>query len=282
VGIVIPLFLVLIIIPLYFANRPGVTESEMLWIMGVPMGLFLLIIVGGVPLAMVYTIRRRSSWLDAIFELYRLEGKSYALTGRQYHGKVHGRDVDVYYTRGPQLNIYVTTEVNTRLMVSAEEDVSRGVAGFLNRVPVEFDTQSMEGFVVFAHEEGWARDFLSEPEVLSLLQDIIQEENNFLYKQVYLNPGAFGLRLYRSNQMWGHSIEPEQGKAWMEKLIRLAELAERMPAPQEALEEGALENKVRTGTFKPGRTTAIILMIAVAISLCIGLVILGILLLLVN
>ena len=63
----------------------------------------------------------------------------------------------------------------------------------------------------------------------------------------------------------------------MEKLFRLAEIAERLPAPRETLEEGALERKVRTGTLKPGRIAAIVIIVVIVIPLCIGLGILGVL-----
>ncbi len=47
VAIVVPFSCLLVFTPLYFANLPGVSARASLWIMVIPMALFLLLIIGG-------------------------------------------------------------------------------------------------------------------------------------------------------------------------------------------------------------------------------------------
>lgn len=269
--IVIPLFTVCILIPLYFANRPGVTDSEFLLIMIIPAVLFLVVLFGGGYGFLAWSKRKRSNWLDQIFLPFGLEGRRYATTGRQYHGRVHGREIDVLFVRGPMLSIYISTEVYTRASFSDSEDVSQRAAAAFNKTPLD---SGMADLTVYAYEDEWGQNFINEPEVQSLLRDLIFDESPFYIRQVQLEPGYIMLRLYRSNKMFDFAIPPEQGKKWVEQLLGLAELAEQQEAPKESLPASKLGEDLREG--KVGKLGLVIAAVVVVLSLCVGLVAIGV------
>jgi hypothetical protein len=80
-----------------------------------------------------------------------------------------------------------------------------------------------------------------------LLKGLILDESPFYIRQVQFEPGLLLLRLYRSNKMFGFEIPAEQGKRWVEQLIRLAELVEAQSSPDEKLPPSSLTEKLREG-----------------------------------
>ena len=265
VAIVIPLFGACILVPLFFANRPGVGKTEMLLILVIPMGLFLLALLGGSLGFLFWSMRRRAAWMDEIFAPFGLVGSSYALTGRQYHGKVRGRKADVLFTRGPMLSIYLSTDVFTRAAFGNPQDVSTGLAKAFNKTPLDWGGDEL---TIFSHEDEWGRSFISQPEVQAALKDLILDESPFFIQQVLLEPGYLMLRLYRSKAMFDFKIPPEQGKRWVDRLVWLAELAERQPAPKESLPASALTQNLRQG--KAAKWGWLIVGIIMLLTLCMG------------
>lgn len=269
VVIVIPLFTVLILVPLYLANRSGVTSNEALWIMVIPAAIFILLLIGGGYGLIYYSVIRRGKWLDQVFLPIGLEGRSFAVIGRQYHGTVDGREVDVFFSRGPLLTIYVGTTVKTRVSIADVEDVSLTLAGLFNKYPLELGSPRLTGY---AHETEWGQTFVNHQDVEDIAAELIFEEHPFLIRQILLNPDAIMLRLYRSRRLWDFKFNPEQGRHWLEGLIRLVEIAEELPVPKEPIEESELSEKVRHGNLRTGRIVGIIVAALVGIPTCIAVV----------
>lgn len=250
IAIAIPLLCLCIFVPLFFANRPGVSSEASLWIMVVPASLFLLIMFGGGFGAIFYSIRRRTKWLDEAFASFGLEGSSYAVIGRQYHGTYRGREIDINFARGPMFNLYLSTPLQTRVSISDKEDVSKTLTGLFNKEPLEIPEAEQKKLTVFAEEEEWGTEFITHPDVIPIANGLIREEHPFLFRYVQLNPGVFLLRLYRSKKMLDFQFTPEQAKHWVAELFRLAEIAESLSPPQEEIPIGELEHKLRKGTSK--------------------------------
>lgn len=269
VVIAVPLLGAFIFLPLYLANRPGVSSDEALWIMAVPAAVFLLLMFGGSFGAIWYSIRRRGKWLDAVFLPLGLEGRQYAVIGRQYHGRIQAREVDVFYARGPLLTVYVGTRLKTRLSLAAREDVSPKLAGVFNNDPLELTDLRL---VAYAHDAVWGREFVAQPEVVQTAAALIFEEHPFLFRQVILNPEALMLRLYRSKQIRDFRFTPEQGRRWIEALIRLAEIGEGLPAPGEEIEESGFSEKARQGKLRTGWIAGGIVALLIGIPTCVAVI----------
>jgi hypothetical protein len=270
VAIVVPLFVVCILLPLYFANRPGVSETEFLLITIIPAALFLVVLFGGGFGFLFWSIRRRASWLDEIFISLGLKGKSYTFTGRQYHGKVRGRNVDVLFTRGPSLSIYISTDVFTSLTISDPVDVSQNIAKVLHKTPL--DTHSKD-LTFFAKDEVWGKQLANDPEAHQLLKELIFDEHPYHIRHVLFEPGFILLRLYRSQKMFDFKIPPEQGKRWVDKLLHLAEIAEGFEPPQVEMATSSVSTSIREGkATKIGWIVAAVILIMTG---CVALIAVG-------
>ena len=267
VAVVLPLICSFIFIPLYLANRPGVTESEALLIMVIPAVLFLFLIFGGSALTIILSIRRRAVWLDAAFDAFNLEGSSYAMTGRQYHGQYRGREMDVSFLRGPSLLINLSTDLMTRMTISDSQSVLQGLANLVNKETIQMENDQL---IAYPHELEWAKTYLYNPQVRALLVDLVFDEHPFLIRQVEFQPGTITLRLYRSNKIFGFKVLPEQVRKWVSTLLELVEIAERQPAPAVILDPSTLATSVREG--KTARYAWIIIGAIAGVSVCIGII----------
>ncbi|MCJ7622915.1 MAG: hypothetical protein MUO76_05395 [Anaerolineaceae bacterium] len=272
-AIAIPLTCILVFIPVYFATRSGVSSSQSLWIMVIPASLYLLILIGGGAAAVLYFIRRRSRWMDDIFIPLGLEGRSYTITGRQYHGTIAGRKVDVLYYRGPALNIYIESDIGTRLSLSPSDNIIPALSGLFKKEPFRLDDIPDQVITVIAHEERWARQLVAQAEVVGLVRELVFDDTDFLYQQVFLSPGSLSFRLFGTDKMFDVKIDPQQGSRWVDTLIRLTEYVEQKPAPEEHLEESELEQRTQRGTLNVTRIAIIVIAIFLVISI---LLILGI------
>lgn len=239
---VIPLIIILIIIPFNFASRPDISQNEFLIIILLPAMIFLIASIGGGWGAALLIIRKRRAWVDQIFARFHLRASRLNITGRQYHGMVAGREVDVLYQRGPILTVYVSTQVTTRLSVSDSEDIIRGIANIFHQEPI---CLRKEGLTIYAHEVTWAQAFLDVPEVRALLKELIFEVYPFQARQVLMIPGRLMLRYYRSQQGAAFHFSAEQASRWMDALLKLADYADAQPAPQKILPVSELHEKAR-------------------------------------
>jgi hypothetical protein len=228
-AIVIPLFCVLIIIPLWFANRPGTDSTTALWVMIVPAVCFLFIVIGGAWGTLFFTLRRRAKRYDEILTPLGLSGRTYILTGRQYHGTVQGRQVEAYFYRGPALDLRVSTSLRIRLSIANADMVSLSLARAFGRTPLSLGDPGLNGLTVFTRDEEWTRSLLANPEVQTLLRQLILNDSPFLMRQVHLEPGKLRLYLYRSRGLFKLSVTSEQIRQWLDALLSLARIAESLP-----------------------------------------------------
>jgi hypothetical protein len=230
-AIVIPLACVLVFIPLGIAVQTEDTTTGMLFLV-ISVTLFLLILIGGGLGIIPFVFLRRTRQYDAIFAPLGLKGKMYMVSGRQYHGTVRGRQIDVYFYRGPTLDMRASTAVQTRLSVVGSDAVSLPLARAFGREPLSLPDPGLSGLTVFAHDEEWALLLLANPEVKALLRQLILGESFFLMQQLYLEPGTFSLRLYRNKGLFQFKITPDEARQWLNGLLSLARIAETMPTPR--------------------------------------------------
>lgn len=241
----IPIIVFLVVIPFKFAASPEVSASEFLFIVVLPATLFLVVTIGGGWAAALLYIRQQAAWVDKIFTGFSLKASRLNITGRQYHGEIRGREVDVLYSRGPVLTIYISIRVMTRLSVSDSEDVIRGIANIFHQEPISLRE---EGLTIYAHEEAWAQGFLDVPQVRDLLKGLLFEKHPFLVRQVLIIPGRLMLRYYRSKQGADFEFSAEQASRWMDELLQLAAYAEAQPSPRKTIPVTDIHEKARKKT----------------------------------
>ena len=261
--IVVPLTCVLIFVPLWLVGR---FDAD-LWVLIVAGALYLLIMIGGVWGAFGWTLLRRKRWLDSVFTPLGLEGRGYMLTGRQYQGTVQGREVMARFYRGPTLDLYVSTPLQTRVGIGSRSQVGLTVAGLFDRQPMELADPDLEALSVFPLDEDWTRSLLAHPEAKRLLLRLMMAGDSWaLMRQVYLQPGTFYLRLYRNKNLFRYSVTPEEARQWLDDLMALVRVAEELPAPQVTAEETSVEQLVRSGRI--ASIVWIVLALVLGIPLC--------------
>ncbi|MEA3339433.1 MAG: hypothetical protein U9R15_05650 [Chloroflexota bacterium] len=246
--IVIPLACVLIFVPLVFVTR---TDAS-IWVLIAPACLFLLILFGGGFGALAWSFYRRKRWLDSLFTPWGLMGSGYMISGREYQGNVEGREIIARFYRGPTLDLYVGTPLQTRLGIAEKSSTSLALAGMLGHEPLALDDPDLDAWSVFALDEEWAHSLLADPQAKSLFQRLMRAgESWVLMQQIYFQPGLFYLRLHRNKNLFRYTIQPNEAQAWLDDLLALVRIAEGLPAPQVTAEESGAERLVRSGQVFP-------------------------------
>ena len=152
------------------------------------------------------------------------------------------REIIARFYRGPTLDLYVGTPLQTRLGVGEKSHASLALAGMLNRQHLVLDDPDLDAWSVFALDDEWARSLLANPAAKSLLQRLMRAGESWsLMRQVYLQPGMFHLRLYRNKNLFRYDIEPEEAREWLNDLLALARIAEGLPTPRVTAEESGAE-----------------------------------------
>jgi hypothetical protein len=243
-GIVLPLGCLFVFLPLWL-----VTEFDAsIWVLIISASLYVLILNGGALAYLVWVLRRRKRRLDAAFAPLGLEGERYMVTGRQYHGTIEGRKVDIRFYRGPMLELHLGTPLQTRFGVAEVGSTTPALARLLGRQPLIPDDPALSELRVFALDEGWARSLLADPQARGVIRRLLSAGESWaLVQQVVLGPGAFRLRLYHSKRLFRFEITPEEAQRWLDDLLTLARIAEGLPAPTVTAEESSAERLVRSG-----------------------------------
>jgi hypothetical protein len=212
----------------------------------------LLLLAIGLALVLICSsaqLARRRRQLDAIFRPLGLEGRSYFQNGRQYHGSFSGRQVDVYLSRGPQLEIYLEAPLKTRLSLSPPDKLIEWAEKKASQKAVHSEDPALSRLVIYTADEAWTQALLSDPESSAVLQRLTASTFSGS-PQVKLQPDALALRLYhiQIEQMTSESIRQK-----LSDLLSLARQAEALPPPEKVLQASPLE------TITRGRRSAFLL-----------------------
>jgi hypothetical protein len=203
---------------------------------------FMFLMITGVAIWAVWTIRNRANKLDESFSPLGLMGKMYLTNGRQFHGTVRGRQVDVYFYRGPTLDIYVAAPLRTRLSVTLKSWVGKLAGDLLERKPLELRDPDTSHLAIYALDERWGRDLLEDHRALEIVLQLTSDESPYEIRQLLVQPNALQLRLQHTRVA---NITPENARDWMDALLELAGIAEGLMPARVTAEETKLERTSR-------------------------------------
>ncbi len=190
----------------------------------------------------VWQVRTRAHRLDGVLAPLGLTGRRYLTGGRQYRGRVGGREVYLYFHRGPTLEIYLDSSVRARLTATPRTQLGRALSGLVGRQPLALDDLGLEQVSVHAEDEGWARRTLSDGGGRQALTNLLTPIGSAELRQVAVQPGAVYL-LARYLPL--AALTAENTQRWLAELARLAEAAEAQPAPTSVTPASWLEQKSR-------------------------------------
>lgn len=241
-AIVIPLACVCIGVPLWLTQNNYYDPTTEILLLAVPMAGFVLTCLGGALGVGWWMLSRRAQQLDAAFAPLGLAGKMYLTSGRQYHGVVGGRQTDVYFQRGPTLEIYLSTSVKTRFSVGAKDRVGTAVAGLLKRQPFDLGPD-YPAFSGYALDEQWARALLDDPEAKAAVQRLMATVGGLEIRQLFFQPEAVQFRLAYTHLQ---RLTPENAQHWLGDLRVLARAAEALPPPTQTAEASQMERNAQS------------------------------------
>ena len=159
-----------------------------------------------------------------------------------------GRDLGVYFYRGPTVEIDFPTDLQTRVGIAERKSGTMSLAGVLGQEPLTLSNPKLNDLAVFSIDENWTRMLLDQPSVPGLLKRLISFEAAYTYRQVLLQPGLFRLRLFGSRNLldFRFDITPNRLSALVDDLYAIVQIAESLPTPQVKAEESSAERAARS------------------------------------
>jgi len=197
------------------------------------------LVVGGV---MGRVVSRRNRALDAAFGPLGLRPVRVGWVHRGFVGTSAGRPVHAWFSKGPQLELYVDCRSGRRVGVGADNPLARGVGRVMGKdaIPVS------ESLRAWSDDADWTRAWLARPGVSDHLQALCDALVG-ARAQVVVGPASvmLHLRYFALNEWTGDSdLSTERIAAWVVHLVALADSVEALPAGMVA--EGGMETSART------------------------------------
>lgn len=257
-AIMLPMLCVCIFVPLGMVNR---LELSIWWLI-IPAASFLLVLIGGSLGTIAVVLYRRTRGLDQVALPLGMQGENYQLFYRQYHGKFKDRDISIYFSRGPTVEIELPTSLQTRMGISPQGIETLMLAGWMQREPIQIHEPQLSELLIFALDESWAQQLLNNPQVPLLLRQLIFTKDAFPNHQILLIPGYFRLRLFGSMRLldFSFNLSSQQLRSWLENMVTLVEIAESLPAPRVTDEVSSAEQAARSMRQQDPRQVMLLVM----------------------
>ena len=255
--IVVPIVVLLagafIFVPLWLVQNNQWSPTVVLW----GGTLFLSSILGFGVVFGTFVIRRRTKQLEAIFGAggLGLQGSYYLFQFRQYHGTINNRNVDVYFYRGPTIDIYLQTPLQTRFTVGDKNQPASLINAPLNQPLREAGDSGWLDLCVDALDQTWMHNFLGRQQARNSIRHLLQSNQDAVLRQINLRPNAFELCFRHTTSVFAYHLSREEVQSWFADLFQIADIAERIPAPTITHQAGALEQLRQSNRDKLNRKT---------------------------
>ncbi len=215
-------------------------QKVYVWSGGVLLLFFLL--VAGIFIWGARGVRRRAAQLDAAFTPLGLTGKAYLWNGRQYHGQVNGRQVDAYFYRGPSLDIYLASPLNTRLGIGLKGRFSEPSSGRYSLPEQAVSEPTLSHLAFYPLDARWSHDLLANLIAREAILRLTTPLSSLEFRNLLFQPEAIQLQI---NRIDPGSITTQNVQAWLNDLAILAKLAEALPAPSLTAIASPMERRTR-------------------------------------
>jgi len=209
------------------------------------MGGFFLILFLMIACALLWgawSINRHSRKLDAALTPLGLTGIAYMLNGRQYHGMLNGRQADIYFYRGPSLDIYIASPLNTRLGIGLKGPNNQPASVGLNHTELVINDPVLAHTSIFSLDERWGRDLLDNPLARAAIVRLTALQPGLEFRNLLFQPEALHYCMPHINR---GTITPENLRILVNDLLDLIRIAESLPSPSVTTAASSLEQKAR-------------------------------------
>ena len=212
---------------------------------------------------------RNTKTMDQIFEPLGLKGEAYILTGRQYHGVVNGRKIDIYILRGPTVEICCQGDIHTHFLALKAGKVHSAVLSNVREEPIRINEAGLEDFIFYGPDEPWLTRLFSDHHAVNSLDHLLSHGVEWaVIRRVEAKAGQASLTIYRSKKlMLTLALTRAEVNDLLMTLSNFVKSIESAPAPAvvEEIAEKSLEKRVRK--IKPG-IVALIIVLLVGIPAC--------------
>lgn len=241
-----------------FAPLPRGVDRQMVVLASTVGGCMLALLVTVV--AAVVIIRRRNARLDEAFRAVGCTSSAVGLVGRHFTAQAAGRRLDGYFSKGPQIEIYLSSSCSTRLAVGAQTAVGGVIRAVAGVQPLQLADPAYQGLVATAAEPWWGQGALSQPPVREAITRLARASGG--YNVVLVQPGSVALfcRYLSLDEVTGERVS-----AWVRDLGALASAIEALPPPQHPQQESAMQQRLRTG--RGGAVLVIVVVVVGALML---------------
>ena len=223
-----------VLLPIQQSQRSTVIFS------GLMFSLFLVLL--GIMIWYAYAQRQRSNQLDSAFNPLGLKGKAYLWNGRQYHGTLNGRQMDVYFYRGPSLDIYLTSPTNTRLSIGLSGPLNGMAARALNQSELTIVDPDLAQLAFVSLDQEWGRQLLEVPQAKAAILQLISTRLGHGFRNLLIQPEAILLQI---NLLDLREVTTDNVRYWLNDLLDLARIIEALPPPSVTAAASAMERKNR-------------------------------------
>ncbi len=227
---------------------------------------FLTVSLGGSFGWAFYTVHRRNLYLDKAFLPLGLKGSIFRIVFRRYTGQVHGKQVEVYFSRGPTVEILIQTNLKTRLGVSPAYGDTMFFSRLIDSQPLEHNVTNLTNLSIWAEEPEWARNVISEPSVQQALLRTVSSETFFVRRFLKFFPDFFQIHFSGNTNIFSWEIPPDLVHQWFLDAFCILQFAERViPTPQNPIEMNSAERLALTIRRKDTTRITIILVVLMLI-----------------
>jgi hypothetical protein len=224
---------------LFTVVLPGFDEiikngnEEIVPVLLLGLAVILIFLFLGLPtLIYILQIRSRAKRLDAIFFPVGLKGELYLIVGRHYWGSINGRDIDIYIYRGPSMEIHISANTNTRVLVLPNKTLPVKISGIFNKQPMQTAAAEYEKYSLYPDDENWAKQLIQQKDTLSLFDSLVYEHADWaIFRHLEIQSDRIMLYLHRSKNLFTNLNDFSAAATWLKSLYELAEIVENLPAP---------------------------------------------------
>ncbi|MES2642762.1 MAG: hypothetical protein V4850_24980 [Myxococcota bacterium] len=165
-------------------------------------------------------------------------GRALAPVARGWTGERGGRRVDAWFSKGPQLELYVEGAPRTEVGVGRGGAVQRFAVRVTDRVTVPLD----EDRVAIGLDGDWTRRLVADPRARAALDGLLAEGDGAL-RTVHVEPDAvkFTARYFDLDR-----LDRDEVQRLLGLLVAFAHAVDALPASARPVAPGGLGSRLRT------------------------------------
>ncbi len=226
------------------------------------------VICVAIPLIIGWVIiKRRARLMDEFFLPMGFSGRMYMLNGRQYHRRDGKRDVDVYFFRGPTIEIQISAPVEGEFRAFYKDSLPSSLAAKLNTEAIVSNDPELLPYAFYPATAQWLPDFLEKPTVAHAIHELMSSGADWvIFRRVELHSGKLELHLSQSRNINSYPLDQFIFANWLRQLNFLADELEAAGLP--AIDAVKLDGHVKSRQALSNFLLVVIAGIIVGLPLC--------------